>query len=293
MAGGIAALLLAAAITVAACSSGGGKPTGTSARTSAKVTPERIIAAPRALLSATTPLSDGSIWAVAGAGSVGLFKFSATSGRQTSSVSVSQSARSVAATRSGVIGIALGTSSSGALELLHGTDRKAARTVSLPAPAVQVVTASTGSDFYVLSAWPGSASISVISSVTGKITGTLPAPKDAVSLAAAPQSGLVYVLQRNGLVDDIATHGGAIESSFSVGSAGEAIAVSPDGTELYVLKGTPEVSNIAVVDAATGGITKVLPAPSHCRELSVSPTGQQLYESVGTPAYGNIQVFGI
>jgi hypothetical protein len=46
------------------------------------------------------------------------------------------------------------------------------------------------------------------------------------------------------------------------------------------------------VNAATGGIIKVLPAPSHCVQLVVSQTGQQLYEVVGSPDYGNIQVFG-
>jgi len=283
------AALLAAALGLAACS---GAKSGNNASTPAKVVPERIIAAPRSLLSATGPLADGTMWAVAGNSSVGLFKFNSASGKETGSVSVSQAARSVAETPTGVVAVALGTTSSGALDLMHGGGRKAFRTVSLPAPALQVVTASSGTDFYVLTAWPSSASVSIVSSSSGKIVGTVPAPKESVSVAAAPQQGLVYVLQRNGGVDDISIHGGTIESSFSVGDPGESIAVSPDGTRLYVLKGTGTVSNIAVVNAATGGIIKVLPAPSHCVQLVVSQTGQQLYEVVGSPDYGNIQVFG-
>ena len=281
--------LLAAALGLAACS---GAKTGAAGKASpaVKVLPERIIAAPRSLLAASGPATSGTMWAVAGSSSVGLYRFNSASGKQTGSLSVTNSARSVAETSSGMLAVALGTSRSGALDLLRAHAGKAWKTVSLPAPAVQVVAA--GTDFYALSAWPSSASVTVVSAGTGKIAGAVPAPKDSVSLTADPQHGLIYVLQRNGLVDDISLHGGSIQSSFSVGDPGESIAVSPDGTRLYVLKGTTTVSNIAVVNTATGGILKVLPAPSHCVQLIVSPTGHQLYEVVGSPAYGNIQVVG-
>jgi DNA-binding beta-propeller fold protein YncE len=100
------------------------------------------------------------------------------------------------------------------------------------------------------------------------------------------------VLQKTGLVDEIGLHNGIKESTFTVRDPGESIALSPDGGQLYVLKGTSAVSNIAVVDVATESIAAVLPAPSHCVELTVSPDGKQLYEVVGAPGYGNIQVFG-
>ena len=289
LAAATSAALLAAALGLAACS---GAKTGAAGKASpaVKVLPERIIAAPRSLLAASGPATSGTMWAVAGSSSVGLYRFNSASGKQTGSLSVTNSARSVAETSSGMLAVALGTSRSGALDLLRAHAGKAWKTVSLPAPAVQVVAA--GTDFYALSAWPSSASVTVVSAGTGKIAGAVPAPKDSVSLTADPQHGLIYVLQRNGLVDDISLHGGSIQSSFSVGDPGESIAVSPDGTRLYVLKGTTTVSNIAVVNTATGGILKVLPAPSHCVQLIVSPTGHQLYEVVGSPAYGNIQVVG-
>ncbi len=289
LAAATSAALLVAALGLAACS---GAKTGADGKAAApvKVLPERIIGAPRSLLAASGPGTDGTMWAVAGSASVGLYRFDSASGKETGSVSVTASARSVAETSSGMLAVALGTSRSGALDLLRAHAQKAWKTVSLPAPAVQVVAA--GTDFYALSAWPSSASVTEVSAHTGKITGTVPAPKDSVSLTADPQHGLIYVLQRNGLVDDISLHGGSIQSSFSVGDPGESIAVSPDGTRLYVLKGTSDVSNIAVVNTATGGILKVLPAPSHCVQLIVSATGHQLYEVVGSPAYGNIQVVG-
>ena len=290
LAAAIAAVLLAVALGLAACS-GGAAPSSHPAATVAS-SPERIIAAPRALLAATGPEDDGTIWAVAGSSSVGLFEFD-SGGHQTGSSSVSQAARSVAATSGGVVGVALGSATSGALDLMRATNTKVTKSVPLPAPALQVVTGGSGIDFYVLTAWSSAASVEVVNSRTGKILASVPAPRQAVSLAADPQQGVIYVLQRNGLVDEISVRGGQLESSFSVGDPGEAVAISPDGTRLYVLKGTTSVSNIAVVDTATEGMLKVLPAPGDCRELAVSPDGRQLYEVVGSPDYGNIQVFGL
>jgi DNA-binding beta-propeller fold protein YncE len=256
----------------------------------ARILPEQVIPAPRSLLAATGPQPDGTLWAVAGGASVGLYKLAAT-GHETSSVSVSQAARSVAETATGVVAIALGSATSGALEIMQGTQKKARKTVSLPAPALQVVSASAGSDFYALTAWPSSASVTSVTS-RGKIIGTVPAPKGTVSIAVDPARQLLYALQRNGVVDEIGLTDGGIQSTFTVDGPGESIAVSPDGTRLYVLKGTSSVSNIAVIDVATEDTLRVLPAPSHCVQLQVSPTGQRLYEVVGSPAYGNIQVFG-
>jgi hypothetical protein len=289
IAGPALAALLASAAGLAACGVIGGSPAAHPA--AASILPERIISAPRSLLAAAGPQADGSIWAVAGSSSVGLYEFNAASGRETDSASVSRNARSVAETSAGTVAIALGSATSGALELMGGTDKRARVIVSLPAPAVQVVTASTGSDFYVLTAWPNSASVTIVTA-RGRIAGTVPAPKDAVAMAADPRQRLLYVLQRNGLVDEIGLANGSIQSSFAVDGPGESIALSPDGSRLYVLKGTSSVSNIAVVDVATESIARVLPAPSHCVELLVAPGGRQLYEVVGSPGYGNIQVFG-
>jgi hypothetical protein len=286
----LAAVLLAVALGLAACS-GGAAPSSHPAAAVA-VSPERIIAAPRALLAATVPRADGMIWAVAGNSSVGLFELD-SDGHQTSSSSVSRAARSVAETSGGVVAVALGSATSGALELMHAADTEARKAVPLPAPALQVVTGGSGTDFYVLTEWPSAASVEVVSSRTGKILASVPAPRSSVSLAPDPEQGVIYVLQRNGLVDEIAVDGGQLESSFSVGDPGVSIAISADGTRLYVLKGTTSVSNIAVVDTATEGTLKVLPAPSDCRELAVSTDGRQLYEIVGSPGYGNIQVFGL
>jgi DNA-binding beta-propeller fold protein YncE len=285
----LAAAVLVAGAVVAACT-GLDKASSAHGPARQRLLPQRIIPAPRALLAVTGPQPDGTVWAVAGSTSVGLFKLSAVSGLETASSSISRAARSVAENSAGVVAIALGTRTSGAVELIASGVKK---TASLPAPAIQVVSASAGTSFYVLTAWPGgAASVSVVSS-SGSLMRTVPAPSGAVSIAADPQQGLIYALQHNGIVDEIGLRARRILTSLTVDGNGMSIAVSPDGSRLYVLKGSPSLSNIAVIDTATESVLKVLPAPSHCVQLAVSPDGRHLYEAVGSPGYGNIQVFGL
>jgi DNA-binding beta-propeller fold protein YncE len=291
---GLLAALAAAtltAATLAGCGQAGQHDSPSAA--SAVLLPEHIVNAPKNLLAAAPPQAGGSMWMLAGPPSAGLFQFSVATGHASGSVSVSSSARSVAQSGTGMIGLATGTRRSGALELLRGTTPRPVRTVALPAPARQVV--AGGASFYVLTAWPGAASVTIVAARTGAITGTVPVPADTVSVAVTPQGrpADIYVLERTGLVDEIATASGHIDDSFRVGTAGRALALSPDGDTLYVLKGTAAVSNVAVVSVATESVRRVLPAPSHCHGLLVSADGGQLYEVVGTASYGNIQVFAV
>jgi hypothetical protein len=279
-----AALTFATAAALAGC--------GTAATqgpvTAARVLPQRIMQAPRGLLAVAGPQADGTMWALAGGRAVALFRFGA-GGRLAPGLGVSSSARWVAESAGGVLALALGTKSSGALELLSSRTRKVATTTPLPAPAREVVT--DGTAFYALAGWRSAASVTVVAAGTGNIKSTVPVPADAVSVAPDPAQGSIYVLDRTGLVSEIQLAGGKVTSRFRVGDDGRAIAAGPGAGLLYVLKGTPQVPNIAVVDAATQSVRRVLPAPSHCRGLVVS--GTRLYEVVGTSGYGNIQVFAL
>ena len=281
-------LLVSAAVALAAC---GGNGTSATSRSNVRTGPERIVRAPKRMMAAAEPQPSGIMWALAGNAGAGLFEMDSSTGQVTGSVSVSSAARSVAETSTGVLGLALGTSQSGALELLSGRTGKVIRTVALPAPARDVVVGSDGATFYVLAGWATSASVTIVGSQNGRVQGTVPVPADAVSVVPDVQQALLYVLQRDGHISEIAISGGKVMATFSVGDLGRSLALSPDGSTLYVLKGTDEVANIAVVDVATESVRRVLPAPSHCLEVLVSASGSQLYEVVGTAGYGNIQVY--
>jgi len=284
----VAAVALMSALVLAAC--GGTGAAGSSSAT-ARILPERVVPAPKNLIAAAEPQPNGIMWAIAGRASIGLFEFGSASGHVGGSVPVSKAARSVTESAAGVLGLALGTRRSGTLQLLNGRTAKVIRTIALPAPARQVVLGSDGTTFYVLTAWPASASVTIVNSQNGKRLGNVPVPANTASIAPDIQQTTLYVLQRNGLVDAISISSGQITARFRVGNIGRSIALSPDGSTLYVLKGTRQVSNVAVVDVRTESVRRVLPAPSDCRELLVSASGSQLYEVVGTSGYGNIQVF--
>lgn len=301
MRSGVLGIVIAtlAAASLAACSAngggqaaGGGQSQAGQARQAAAVKPEKIFAAPKDLLAAAQPQPNGTLWALAGNDrSKGLFDINLATGSELGSRSVSNDAQSVTESLAGVIGLALGTGRTGALELLDGSTGKVTRTVSLGAPARDVVVGSDGATFYVLNGTPKSASVTVVNSRTGGVWGTVPVPLNTVSIAPDAQGVSLYALQPNGLVSQIAVAGGKIMSSFSVGSAGRSLALSPDGSSLYVLKDAGTGTNVAEVDLATESVQRVLPSPADCLQVLVSADGSELYQVVGTATFGNIQVF--
>lgn len=233
------------------------------------------------------------MWVLAGKSSMGLFQMDSSDGSMKGSVSVSGAARSVAESTSKVIGLALGTKSSGALEL-RSSAGKLVKTVALPAPARQVVVGSDGTTFYVLTGTATTASVTIVGSRGGRILGTVPMPSDAVSVVPDIRQATLYALERNGLVDQINVTGHKVIAKFRVGGqgdTGQSVALSPDGNTLYVLKSDGATSNIADVNLSTEAVRKVLPAPSQCVQVLVSSSGGKLYEVVGTATYGNIQVY--
>jgi DNA-binding beta-propeller fold protein YncE len=278
-----------AAATLAACSSSGsasGQPTRATT-----VKPQHIFAAPKNLLAAGQPQPSGTFWALAGdTASKGLFDISLADGNGIGSVSVSNAATSVSESLSGVIGLALGTAKAGALELRNGTTGKVIKSVPLGAPASEVVVGSGGM-FYVLNGTAKSASVTVVNSQDGTVQGTIPMPLNTVSIAPDSLGVSVYALQPDGQVSEVAIAGGKITTTFATGPGGRSIALSPDGSALYVLRSLGLDANVAKVDIATQSVRQVLPAPANSLQILVSADGSELYQLVGTPSYGNIQVF--
>ena len=286
----VAGLTLLAVSPLAACSAGrAAVPTATTV-----AQPERILAAPRGILAAGQPQPNGALWTLAGStASRGLFEFSLTSGHTIGSISVSNAAQSVAESLTGMLGVAVGTSHAGALELLNGNTGTVTRTVPIGAPAREVVVGADGATFYVLNGSATSSSVTIVDSADGKVQGTVPVPLNTVSIVPDVQETALYALQPSGHVSQVAIAGGKIITSFPIGDSGRSLALSPDGSTLYVLKNDRVSTNVAVVDLATESVRKVLPAPSNCLQVLISASGNQLYQVVGTASYGNIQVVSL
>ena len=253
---------------------------------------EQVFTTPKDLLAAAQPQANGALWALAGnAMAKGLFSLDLATGSGTGSISVSNAAQSVTESLTNVVGLALGTARTGALQLLDGSTGKLTKTVPLGAPARAVVVGSVGVTFYVLNGTARSTSVTMVNSRSGAVQGTVPVPLRTVSIVPDTAGESLYALQANGLVTQVALAGGKIMSSFLVGSAARSLALSPDGSPLYVLKDSGPDVNVAEVNLATESVQRVIPAPANSLQVLVSADGRELYQVVGTPTYGNIQVF--
>ena len=139
-------------------------------------------------------------------------------------------------------------------------------TIPIGAPVRDVVASPNGTRFYVLDGTGGSASVTVVSATFTVLT-SLPAPADAIGIVVSTDGGSVFAPRAVGSDLPDRRIVGSARVLVPRGQA-KAIAISPDGTTLYVLKGTA-VENTAVVDVQTEAATKALPAPTHAVGLVV------------------------
>lgn len=286
-AGTVIAALTAAAL--AACSSGGSASGQPSRQATGK--PQQILSVQKNLLAAGQPQPNGTLWALAGnAAGKELIDINLVNGNGIGSVAVSRTARSVTESLGGVIGLALGAPGKGALDLINGTTGAVTKTIQLGAPARDVIAGSDGATFYVLNGTAKSAGVTIVNSRNGDVRGTVQMPPNTVSIVPDSLGASVYALQPDGRVSQIAIAGARTMTSFPTGPGARSIALSPDGSTLYVLKNAGRAPNVAEVDVSTEVMQRVLPAPRNCLQVLVSADGSLLYQLVGTSSYGNIQI---
>ena len=258
------------------------------------IKPAYIVPTPKAALAESAPTVQGIVWVLAGnAASKGLYEVSLADRKVIGSVSVTNAATSVAISPTGQLALGAGSGTDGFVEFLNPQTGQIAQTIPVGGAVRSLVASADGSSFYALDRAATSASVTVIDAQTGRITGTVPAALDAVSIVGTPGGSGVYYLQPDGKVSEVATVGGQLETTFSVGHSGRSLALSPDGGTLYVLKGSGGSTNVAVVDVATESVKRALPAAANSVQIALSPSGAQIYDLVGTPAYGNLQAVRI
>jgi DNA-binding beta-propeller fold protein YncE len=257
-------------------------------------TPTSIIPGPAGLRSGTGPGANGLLWVLAGTGGVRTLQLiDVVSRADRTAVPVPNSAVAVAQSPAGLVGLGLATATAGALEILNGATGAVLATVPVVAPVRAVASAQNGTAFYVLTRGSASASVTTVDIATRTAGFVAPAPLGAVAVVPAPEGSAVWVLRSNGVLAEVGVPGGEVTTQFSAGGSGRALAISPDGSMLYVLKGSGKVRNVAVVDLATESVMRVIPAPADAVGLALSPGGTTLYDFVGTAAAGTIQAFRV
>jgi YVTN family beta-propeller protein len=136
--------------------------------------------------------------------------------------------------------------------------------------------------------------VSVIATASNKVTATVTIGAGEtgkpIALAVTPNSAHVYVAdQGNAQIDDITTASNTVSKTITVGSLVDAnvagggdpniLAVTPDGSKLYVASYTGhKVTDIAIPgDTVTGEIALFEAATASPNALALTPNGCQLY----------------
>lgn len=133
----------------------------------------------------------------------------------------------------------------------------------------------------------GSSSISIIDISTDLVTGEIPVGAGPSSLAVTPDDKWLYVMTAAGVVEVVATGTDGTAgtgTTINIGSVGD-LAISPDGTRVYVAAG-----QIHVINTQTNVILKTL-APelesipgveNNASSVAFSPDGKRAYIGVYT-----------
>jgi len=161
-------------------------------------------------------------------------------------------------------------------------------TIPVGANPSAVVVSQDGRHAYVANG--GSSSISIIdtacdptASECSPVTGEIPVGAGPSSLAVTPDDKLLYVMTAAGVVEVVGTDG-TTGTSIPIGAVGD-LAISPDGTRVYVAAGL-----VYVINTQTNSVSKQI-APelesipgvtNNASSVAFSPDGKRAYIGVYT-----------
>lgn len=125
----------------------------------------------------------------------------------------------------------------------------------------------------------GNSSVTVFSTTSNVIIGTIAVGSGPLSIAANSTGSKVYVTNTtDGTVSVINTATNTVTATVTVGvnSNPQGVVVSPDNSKVYVSDG---VAGVAVIDAATNTLTTTIStgASSLPKGVAITPDGQYLY----------------
>jgi YVTN family beta-propeller protein len=150
------------------------------------------------------------------------------------------------------------------------------------APGSGVAVSPDSSKVYVTNA--ASNTVSVIDTATNTVTATIPVGVSPFGVAVTPDGSKVYVANEDiahpsgivgpGTVSVIDTATNTVTATIPVGSAPGGVAVTPDGTKVYVANAFS--NTVSVIATATNTVTTTIPAEDPAG-VAVTPDGTKVY----------------
>ncbi len=247
------------------------------------------------LISGGEPQTNGTMWVLAGsAGAKTIQEISLASDARLEVVPVNADASAIAATSDGTLAVGY-ADSAGTVELRSASTGALEQTLGVGQPVKCIAAEGETDTFFVLDGTGSATTVNPLST-SGRSGGAIGVELDSVALAVAPDGSNMYLLQSSGSVVDYPIQSGGTRlasSSFFGGVGAIGLALSGDGSTLFVLKKVKGGDNVGVFNVTTEEQKKVLAAPAGSVDVIPSLDGAHLYLLVGTPTVGNIQVIPV
>lgn len=255
--------------------------------------PSQILAGPAGLISGATAAPDLTYWILAHRkGATNLQLLNRLNPKVEGIVPESAAADAVALVPAGPLIVGRATTRSGSLEFHSPQTGVLASNMPLSGPVKALAVSSDGSTIYALIVRGTTSSVAVIDATNHTVVNSIPLPGSASrSLAVDDAQQSLFVLVGNQEVDQINVTTGQVDSQFSVPPLARSLAVSVDGSTLYVLRSTGRIFNVSEINVSTESQFGALPAAAHSVGIQVTTDGQLLADFVGTAKLGNIQFF--
>jgi YVTN family beta-propeller protein len=128
-------------------------------------------------------------------------------------------------------------------------------------------------------------SVSVIDTVSNKVTATIPVGPGPAGIAFSPDGATAYVTNRNGTISVIDTATNSVTTTITLTPSpipGFPVpgypAITPDGNTLYVPTDDEPSPTVQVVSTATNTVTAVIPIGGlGAKALAITPDGKHVY----------------
>jgi hypothetical protein len=265
---------------------------GSSSGGSGSALPNGIVPAPAGIIGGSLVGKGQNAWVLTNTGTASNAQLlSVTTGKVTEIIPTSINSTSIAFGGMNMIAVGAGTTTSGFVSFYNVSTKVEMGVIATAGPVSAVCPVPNSKNFYAMISTPTSKAVQILNPSLMRLESfSLPLPSDAVSFVASADGGSIVVLKTGGKVTYISTTTGQVTQTFQVGADPVAVAVNPDATRLYVLKGV-ETLNVAVIDTSTEAVLRAMAAPRNTHSIAVTSDGTSLIDFVGTPTIGNIQVF--